>query len=292
MIDPAEATDPEILAAVEAWARARGYWEQPPIESRPWSVRWQFSAKDARLEIRRWHPGGVDSWVVPPLVALAWALCVEAGDVVDVGRCPACVKRGGCPDCNGTGVDRREAARLVLDAAPRTMERGWWRHAEMPGDIPRLVDASGRIRIDPFVRLEVDGERRTAFWTEPGDQASIDALTVHAERLMLDGSDLGELLALYLTRWSTGEGREGTAEAVRRLPRERDRFAAEYDCVLAPPEPEDICDLCGEPIREGQATHAGVAHWTCAQAQHRRQAYDAFADWLATAAPARRRRRR
>lgn len=209
MIDLSEATDREILAAVEEWALARG-WLGPrgnrrPPDSQPWEVLLcdgaVFIARlDKALQVKTWN--------VTPLVALAWALMVESGDVVDVGRCPATRPnpngkgepdrcQGGktqrwigkarrsptewlrdgltdCPDCGGTGIDRREAARLVLDAAPVKCDD---------------CEGHGWISDSPWAADEVEEDEQEDCPAcnglgKVGDPTSIEALTVHAERLM------------------------------------------------------------------------------------------------------------
>jgi hypothetical protein len=306
VVDPTEATDAEILAAVEAWARARGYYyDALDRQASDRVLGWHITIRPD-FSIHVWHRHGVADNDVSksrhptPLVSLAWALCVEADERVDCGRCPTCKGAGNlekwrmgvgkeadaeCPDCNGTGRDTREAARLVLDVAPRPID----------ADVRRIFFGD-----NPPATVKLGGCGEEVSTTHsPGDQASIDALTVHAERLMEGGrqcgacdgqgevrptdidheplerlrdgtavkwrvtkfapvddetprnlrvrcpsckgsrkmpAPLGELLALYLHRWSTGDGREGTAEAVRRLQRETDQFAQEYDYVPRSPE--------------------------------------------------------
>jgi hypothetical protein len=213
------ATDSEMLAAGTRWAAVRGFvMHGRDGYSRSWTTRaWG-------LHVNPLPPSGtvlvcpegdeLRGVEVSPHAALVWALVVEAEiEPVDVGRCPACVERGGvdewaqrnwkgfwtdpqmcqwnlarwvigpfagpltadaaslwadhghevmefasrpCPDCAGTGRDRREVARLLLDAQPR-----------------------------------VEGNPAVYAWTKPGDPVSIEALTVLADRLQFPApSDL------------------------------------------------------------------------------------------------------
>jgi hypothetical protein len=102
--------------AVEQWARGRGF--RPLHES---------NGADP-------HVAELSDCEAPPPVALAWALLVELdAGTVDVGKCqdaPQCedgmVDSGGetpwgypisihCPACNGTGRERVQIARAILD---------------------------------------------------------------------------------------------------------------------------------------------------------------------------------
>lgn len=327
MIDPAEATDPEILAAVEAWARARGMmlWQDPVKHGIAWGVN-QVASAPAGPTV--WHfdksygGEGVRQYgSLSPLVALAWALAVEADERVDVGRCPACVARspkgarklatvewgmataygrskpyidhprwhtsdgwtrgwGGrrrkgqslwvqhysrpCPDCNGTGRGTRELASLVLDAAPvRHEERNlgtWWMAPGDPTSIDALTvhaerlmlttlpDAPGEPVVSPSFASHKEAREWAAANAMPGDTFQVhrsrDPRNLGRPEYVAEVRradhrsaarariELGELLALYLHRWSAGAGREGTAEAVR-LVRGQKREPPLLDRLLA-----------------------------------------------------------
>lgn len=240
MIDPGEPTDPEILAAVEAWARARGWLAKPNAAT----GRCTWEGKATRVgepnhwlvsvaaEVTIYDPRTWDGIKVSPLVALAWAIAVEADERVDVGMCPACEVgwqhskvgdldvRKPCSQClDVPGRDTRELARLVLDAAPRewTQAANGKRGSEALAELRRIAAERSADFVDAPEWVHAEGGQMQVRMHTFGDQASIAALTVHADRLQRDGSDLGELLALYLARWTTGAGREGSAEAVRRL---------------------------------------------------------------------------
>jgi len=270
VIDPAAATPERVLAVLEAWARARGLFltaESLPAKTGEWriGVGWRPNAASTVL----FGDGGSDHlWGdVPPLVALAWALAVEADERVDVGRCRRCRGRGEwswweqgqttpkwmawamltdwdhgsallnanrsgvakaldgapwalgtplrvirhgypgngsglapyawlcalsgpCPDCTGTGIERREAARLVLDAAPRDGVVGsmYQRKLAERSAAEHLADLRRGATVEVIespLHGAPPGHKLWAYrWSEPGDPTSIAALTVHAEQLV------------------------------------------------------------------------------------------------------------
>jgi len=156
-----------------------------------------------RLGIDRLY---TEHWDLTPHAALVWALVVAAElPPVDVGWCKRCRGRGTwdewlwmaedwgrngyatsvlddrvhasrtipCPNCSGTGRDRREGARLLLDALPRA-------YAE---DERRLLFGWGPL--PPTVRLGGCGIEVSTTHS-PGDPASIEALLVLSDQLQPD----------------------------------------------------------------------------------------------------------
>ena len=126
----------ERLAIARGWLGTRGR-EYAPDNQPPWIVHIP-PAPLTHVSIGSvicWTTThGADGWHVDPLTALLWSLLVGL-DVapVDVGACPACVKRGSrsttfrtvdfepCATCSvdgkPTGRDLRHPARLLLDAS-------------------------------------------------------------------------------------------------------------------------------------------------------------------------------
>lgn len=228
MIDPAAATLERVLAVLEAWAWARGHSNPLDADGRL-RIGWHVARHPTTTLVSIWHRHGHhseqfgSSSAVSPLVALAWALAVEAGERVDVGRCPACEARGcgpgrklathvwmrdietglkigpgrgwvpgvrPCPDCNGTGRDTREVARLVLDAAPRegvvgSMYQRLLAERSAAGHLADLRPGATVEVIESPLHDAPPGHQLWAYrWCEPGDPTSIAALTVYAEKLV------------------------------------------------------------------------------------------------------------
>src|SRR5690606_23755142 len=83
---------------VERWARARGIWLEHGSSDRGDSPGWHVGNFASPVLIwfihKTKYSEGFTS-IVDHHTALVWALLVEVEATVDVGRCPACVKRGG-----------------------------------------------------------------------------------------------------------------------------------------------------------------------------------------------------
>jgi hypothetical protein len=86
------ASEPDILAGVERWARVRGF-----NRGHAQGVLWHCGLHAfGNFTIYVPNSFSTPTWSVAPAIALAWALLVETdAGPVDVGRCPACVARGG-----------------------------------------------------------------------------------------------------------------------------------------------------------------------------------------------------
>jgi hypothetical protein len=218
------ATAADIRAAVEQWARAKGYTEGMA----PWYV--VIIGDDVRISRR--HPDYqqraealafqplYERHHVSPHAALCWALVLEARPLRDGTRCRRCRGRGTvhrgevddavigtwnewqtspCPDCDGTGLADKtdEYAQHVLDSQARPC---------------RSCRGNGGFHTP-------HGDGHEACWqcaggtlADRGNPTSIDTLHVLADRLQAQGDPLGLHLA-YLLAGS----REGTADAVERL---------------------------------------------------------------------------
>jgi hypothetical protein len=94
---PTVAPTEEMLEVFEAWARATGRWFLARGEKRPgwYCSTWTDESPHPRASARVRVTSAQDVYVVRPEIALAWAHAEEAGlDPIDLGPCPACVKRG------------------------------------------------------------------------------------------------------------------------------------------------------------------------------------------------------
>lgn len=266
-----EATDAEMLAAVERWARATGRWWQ---DSGRIPDGWSFTVWATGTARVRFRAGkrDVTEQTVDPHTALLWALLVEAGITVDVGRCPACVARslpgqklattewgmataygrtkpyiaharyhpadgwlrgwGGkrrkgssqwaqhharpCPDCNGTGRDMREVARLVLDAAP------------IDNACPHASTINGHC-IDCLDTGYCQGGPETL----PGNAQARDHVDVCATKLQTLGNPVG----LWSALWLAGK-REDTTGAVQHM----HAIALRHEMINYPGQLDDRVD--------------------------------------------------
>jgi hypothetical protein len=168
--------------AVEAWARARGFWS---YHNNPAPRGWRVSVSDdTRVALLLLQPPSIHEpapyWTVPMPVALAWALLVEldAGSV-DAGKCPACVKKF-----------RLEPGADIWKSTVR----------------PCVACKDSRRGTIPIARALL------------GDDAKVRAcLHAEADRLLAANDPVGMALAWGL-RWSEGDGNEdGTGEAVMLL---------------------------------------------------------------------------
>jgi hypothetical protein len=157
------ASEPDILAGVERWARVRGF-APDRLHEAAWSC---FTNVLDEVTIRA--VGTVLQWAVSPALALAWALTVETDAApVDVGRCPACRGRGTV----------------------------WWdgEDAHPPGRVI-CEGCGGRTRkAIPAARLLLDATT--------GDTRALEHLPKHADRLAFAGDPLGEVLSLALGPWT------------------------------------------------------------------------------------------
>lgn len=304
--DESIATPQEMLSALERWASAKGWLRERRRGGKGWADSggepWDLAIEGDRVWIGGRRP--YSEHTVTPEIAIAWALTVEAGlEAVDLGPCSLCQGTGSfwwdgedchppgvvaCPDCDATGRIRRYPARLVLDADPVGRE-----HLSVIADrLSTRGETLGHVLSLALNRETIGDERDTRVGVEALTRAW-ERLTVPCERCEETGrvtrylSPFGypttELPGPGLRSQAidcpdcNGHGRvkpvEATVSASELLGGTAPdlRFAQEYECIPAPPEPpEETCVLCGEPIREGQATHAQVAHWGCAQ-EHRRR---------------------
>jgi hypothetical protein len=169
------ASDPDILAGVERWARVRGLWRGSEFDARncasaglhivgpvPGDMSFYIMASDP--------PAAVQVHRASPAIALAWALLVETdAGPVDVGWCPVCKGAGSIPG-----------------------ERPSW--ANPHGEPPEPCGCYGGRDAIPAARLLLDAAN--------GDAAARAALYVHADHRQAIGDPRGDLLALALGPWS------------------------------------------------------------------------------------------
>ncbi len=182
----AAASGPEdILRAVERWARVRGVDFTEPADA-----------------------------PAMPALALAWALLVETdAGRVDVGRCPACSRRGGPEEWalevhelgphpyENMGRDARvsllvshgwSVEHVTVKAPLRSFEGRRICTIRMTRQCP-ACNVTGRETI-PVARLLLDAAS--------GDATALEHLPKHADRLQAEGDPRGELLAWALGPWS------------------------------------------------------------------------------------------
>lgn len=247
-------TPEQMRAAVERWARARGWLASQHAHGPAdhWLVDesrlFNFNSGQDTGRLRIYMPGQGESRDVDPHTALLWACTVEAGlPLVDVGRCQA---------CDGAQRETRTITCRVERGTPRASawrrhqrtKEGWrndgWRWAEGSdvlverpisgvSDVltytmwrPCLSCASkpGREHRDP-ARMVLDAHAEARDFTSDRTEA-LDRIAVLADRLQADGVDLGE----WLAHWLAGS-REGTADAVERIYK-----AAEAHVIARAPE--------------------------------------------------------
>lgn len=235
------ASDAEMLAAVERWARARGWLvtqhahgqvDHWLFDDRP---RWEQGTGGGECRAgnaRIWLPRPAENveWRdVDPHTALLWALSVEAGVTVDVGRCPACVKRGGRDEWIYAHTTRERdwlkkheyawscgawswvgPVKIWPMSRPCTACNGTGRDIR---EDARLVLDAVPPNEDPQTVAEIEA-RRWALMIEArkARAQSREVLCVEADRLQGTGDPLGLWLALWLA-----DKREGTADAVAKL---------------------------------------------------------------------------
>jgi hypothetical protein len=169
------ATHEQQRDAVEAWARGLGF-ERGHGAPHEWSC---FPNLHGGYTIYRTNEKGPTSVVSMP-VALAWALLVELGaGSVDVGKCPACVKK------------------FRLDPGADI-----WKSTVRPC----VACKDSQREATPIARALL------------GDDAKVRAcLYTEADRLLAANDPVGMALAWGL-RWSEGDGNEdGTGEAAMLL---------------------------------------------------------------------------
>lgn len=194
------ASPADILRAVEWWARVRGF----TVNGRPWG----FAATLSAVHVA--HYGSDDrfdtAWVVPPAIALAWALLVETGfEPVDVGRCPACRGRGiwcvwhrGLPDpdlgaVQASGDAWRHLGWETFIKVERAASFLYYRLLRVKGEDCPACDGTGRETI-PAERLLLNAVS--------GDATARDRLLVRADELQAAANPLGDLLAWALRLWA------------------------------------------------------------------------------------------
>jgi hypothetical protein len=179
-----EATDSEMLSAVERWARARGFHRDQHAHGSSDGL-WLFSRHHAPREFgTQLHAGRMmaiwdrngERFDVDARAALLVALLIEGGLTVDVGRCPACVKRGGPHEWTQIDETRGHVSDALSAAewfAPRLAKTGWIgasyiHHTSPRGATARLVakrpcpdcNGTGRHTIEA-ARLVLDAVWRT-----------------------------------------------------------------------------------------------------------------------------------
>jgi hypothetical protein len=215
-----EASDETMHAAVERWARARGWWNEHntavPLLIEPWSIQWRdesmlvHTVKHARGRL-------IEEWHASPHAALVWALVLSSGPLRDGSTCKRCdgctIRTIGCPACEGTGLaDLTYAyAQHVLDAQPRAI-----------GGLSFVTAAASGIGATLSARA--DG----------ADPASIEALHVLADRLQPDLLRRADGLPRNIERETLGfhiahllaGSREDTDEAIEQLRRATTRLTA------------------------------------------------------------------
>jgi hypothetical protein len=220
------ASDPDILAGVERWARVR---RDPAVQSvhghrlMPVAgLAYGVALLNAGVDITTWRYATdrphlpwlpVESWTVSLAIALAWALLVETeAGPVDVGRCPACAERGG-PMVWSYGAPGAQWA------GEQAWNVGIGYTTDKGHDVPaitrpcRTCRGSGRETI-PAARLLLDSASscdpcRDTSTVGPAEDmhpcpncAPRQALRAHADHLQAIGDPRGELLAHAPGPWS------------------------------------------------------------------------------------------
>lgn len=322
-VDPTTATSEEILTTVERWARAH-----PSVQFKDGVTVAPRSGAPWILVI---HGGSIsitpisedDAMDVDPATALAWALCVDAGVTVDVGRCRVCstlhtgkwrrevvydlldhpdewrcfagrpamqraanamaregllvvlsdhANRFKLACCRGLLRDTREAARLVLDAAPRDL--GSDAHVyDSEADASDDAEALAKLKKRPLDRYHV--RQSDTGWriheVEPGDPKAREALAVLAERMVSDGVEC-EADFFSLDSFGAAEviGREhirergGCNHAVKRRWRLGENDSVGYHAEMTWTEPNPT----------GLAIAHWLALWTAGDLRETRAAVD------------------
>ncbi len=213
MVESTAASEPAILAGVEQWARLCGF----VMHSRTGYDR-QWTDKRWGIHVNPLPPKGsllispdgdeLRGVEVSPATALAWALLVETeAESVDVGRCPACAKRGGPMEWSHGGAWVGGPDRIDGDVAKSYVGSGWstsWVLLSEPlicGETHRLLlarpcpacNGTGREHI-PAARLLLD--------VASGDTTARDMLLVHANYLQTKADPRGDLLMWALCLWA------------------------------------------------------------------------------------------
>jgi hypothetical protein len=188
------ATEVEIRAAVERWARVRGFvLYQDPVRH---GLAWGYAADHVPV-IWQWGEPRSCSWDPAPAIALAWAILVESEPPpVDVGPCPECKpwwSNGG----SRRGYTTRESAqRFAADVRGGVYEsrsRRDGRYSVVWNACP-ACSGTGR-KLSPVPRLLLDATT---------DATARAELLVYSDRLQNAGDPRGDLLMWALALW-TGE---------------------------------------------------------------------------------------
>jgi hypothetical protein len=215
------ASEPDILAGVERWARERRspgdgqHVSHIVAGEHEWRVFSTSGTTRDHVQVGLWRRGSdrpcLGEWQLPPALALAWALLVEkdAGPV-DVGRCPACVARGGPMEWHRVvGTSMADAHyRITASVGPPwdVAAHRWYPSPDISHGVASrpcpVCNGTGREAI-PAARLLLDAAS--------GDATARDLLLVHADQLQARGDPLGELLGLALGPW-TGEPTDDIVE--------------------------------------------------------------------------------
>jgi hypothetical protein len=188
-------SDADVVDLVKLWGDAAGLLG---VAGGRVGAAWTMYAGERGLIIH--HADCLNKWMGDSDTLLVWALAVISGRTVTLGKCSECGGRGflhrtvdreadarsrawlfadgwdceggswekgerrytkPCSECSTTGVVRREAARLVLDAAPRegrwaltVHDVGWGSWQLMDGDRPLsrpyYADDAVNTRVDVY----------------------------------------------------------------------------------------------------------------------------------------------
>jgi hypothetical protein len=210
------ASDPDILAGVERWARVRGLWRGSEFDARKCSADGLHVVGPVPGDLSFYimatnPPTAVQVHRTSPAIALAWALLVETDTgPVDVGRCPACVKRGGpmewrqafgefeqthAWDGYWAQEDAPWTTRTLFGSKPTHGDELYLRPRRylLVGSRPCPTCSSTGRETKPAARLLLDAASE--------DATTHAALSVHADHLQAAGDPRGELLALALGPW-------------------------------------------------------------------------------------------
>lgn len=227
----AAAIPADILRAVERWARVTSHWA---MHGNPAPPGWRVSFASVSECVITFAPTG-HFWSVPPAIALAWALLVETGaGPVDVGRCPACVVRGGRMEWRYTWSEPGWTNSAFADIANRNIDEDVAK-AKREGFVTTHRHVSG---VGPSKRAEMFAVRpcpacngtgreiipaeRLLLDAASGDATARDRLLVHADYLCervihrtngRDESAIGLLLAWALGPWSGESTDQGECNA-------------------------------------------------------------------------------
>jgi hypothetical protein len=230
----AAATEADILDGLVRHTKASGLYRNADQSRLGWHVS-TFGDGLVRiwLQVEGQHVTRDRSWTVTAALALAWILTVETDpEPVDVGRCPACVERGGSMEWR--------VIRWNPHADFPGMTWDWAiREIQFPHATPRLhcsrpcpaCSGTGRETV-PLARLLLDAAQPcspcgdTGMVGEPPFKTACQICTprqrlrVHVEQLVGAGHPLGEVVGFALGPWA-GEPTE-TIQRVVTGPTNRD----------------------------------------------------------------------